>query len=66
MNIQNTKYIKPIVDILQTTKIARKKIKEITQKEGYWDISKKIYLKHGSRKKPLNKEKPFQKKITRL
>ena len=46
----NSKYAKPIIDLLQTTKIARKKIQEITQKEGYWDISKEIYLKHGSRK----------------
>ena len=29
---------------------------EITQKEGYWDISKEVYLKHGSRKKsPTNR-----------
>ena len=44
-------YIKPIVDITKTSKEARKKILEITQKDGYWDLSKKIYLKHGSRKK---------------
>ena len=46
-------YIKPIVDISKTSREAREKIQEITQKEGYWDISKKIYLKHGSRKKTL-------------
>ncbi len=44
-------YIKPIVDIPNSTKKARNKLKEITQKEGYWEISKKIYLKHGSRKR---------------
>ncbi len=58
----NTKYTKPIVDLLQTTKLARKKIKEITQIEGYWDISKGVYLKHGSRRKPLIKRKNFPKK----
>ena len=44
-------YIKPIVDILLTTKIARRKIQEIKYREGYLDISKQIYMKHGSRKK---------------
>ena len=58
----NSKYSKPIIDLLQTTKIARKKIQEITQKEGYWDISKEVYLKHGSRRKPLIKRKNFSKK----
>ena len=53
----NSEYIKPIIDLSKTTKIARKKIQEITQKDGYWDISKEIYLKHGSRRKPLNKRK---------
>tara|TARA_B100000886_G_scaffold160591_1_gene109482 strand:+ start:17 stop:418 length:402 start_codon:yes stop_codon:yes gene_type:complete len=47
----NLEYNKPIVDIPKSSKEARKKILEITQKSGYWDISKKIYLKHGSRKK---------------
>ena len=50
-------YIKPIVDIPNSTKKARNKLKEITQKDGYWEISKKIYLKHGSRKrKTINKK----------
>ena len=38
------------------------KIQEITQKDGYWDISKEIYLKHGSRRKPLIKRKNLCKK----
>ena len=58
----NSKYKKPIIDLFQTTKIARKKIQEITQKEGYWDISKEVYLKHGSRRKPFNKKKKDPKK----
>ena len=50
-------YIKPIVDIPNSTKKARNMLKEITQKDGYWEISKKIYLKHGSRKrKTINKK----------
>ena len=44
-------YIKPIIDIPKTSREARKKIQEITKTKGYWDISKKIYLKHGSRKR---------------
>ena len=51
-------YIKPIVDISKTSREAREKIQEITQKKGYWDISKKIYLKHGSRKKTLINKRP--------
>ena len=43
-------YIRPIIDIPNSTKTAKKKIKEIIKKDGYWDISKEIYLKHGSRK----------------
>ena len=59
----NSEYIKPIIDLLKTTKHARKKIQEITQKDGYWDISKGIYKKHGSRRKPINKIKNHPKKI---
>jgi len=44
-------YIRPIIDIPISTKTAKKKIQEITKKDGYWDISKEIYLKHGSRKR---------------
>ena len=33
-------------------------MQEITQKKGYWDISKKIYLKHGSRKKTVINKRP--------
>jgi len=51
-------YIKPIVDISKTSREAREKIQEITQKKGYWDISKKIYLKHGSRKKTEINKRP--------
>ena len=51
-------YIKPIVDISKTSREAREKIQEITQKKGYWDISKEIYLKHGSRKKTAINKRP--------
>ena len=58
-------YIKPIIDIPNSTNTARKKIQEITKKDGYWDISKEIYLKHGSRKrltKNINNKKIVSKK----
>ena len=48
--LKNTNYLKPITNILESTREARKKISIITKKEGYWEISKKIYIKHGSRK----------------
>ena len=57
-------YIKPIIDIPNSTKTARNKIQEITKKDGYWDISKEIYLKHGSRKrlrKNINNKKIISK-----
>ena len=62
-------YIRTIIDIPNSTKTAKKKIQEITKKDGYWDISKEIYLKHGSRKrlrkninnkKIVSKEKEIQ------
>ena len=58
-------YIRPIIDIPNSTKTAKKKIEEITKKDGYWDISKEIYLKHGSRKrlrKNINNKKTVFKK----
>ena len=56
-------YVKPIIDILKTTKNARKKIQEIIQKDGYWDISNEIYIKHGSRTKRISKRKNYNKTI---
>ena len=58
----NTYYAKPIVDINLTTKEARSKLFKISQKKDYYEISKSIYLKHGSRKsnfkkKPISKQK---------
>ena len=43
---------------IKSTYRYREKIQEITQKKGYWDISKKIYLKHGSRKKTVINKRP--------
>jgi len=57
-------YIRPIIDIPNSAKTAKKKIQEITKKDGYWDISKEIYLKHGSRKrlrKNINNKKTVSK-----
>ena len=35
----------------------------MTQIDGYWDISKEVYLKHGSRRTSLIKKKNHPKKI---
>ena len=43
-------YINPIVDLKETTNKARDLLHNISLKKGYWDISKLIYEKHGSRK----------------
>ena len=51
-------YVKPIIDISKTSREAREKIQTITQKKGYWEISKKIFLKHGSRKKTAINKRP--------
>ena len=51
-------YSKPIVNIPKTSREARDKIKKITQKDGYWDLSRKIYLKHGSRKRTAMDRRP--------
>ena len=48
-------YNKPIVDLKETSRYARKKLFEITKKDGYWDISKNIYEKHGSRRTNFRK-----------
>ena len=45
----------------RSAKTAKKKIQEIIKKDGYWDISKEIYLKHGSRKR--NRQNINNKKI---
>jgi len=62
-------YIRPIIEIANSTKTAKKKIQEITKKDGYWDISKEIYLKHGSRKslrKNINNKKIVSKEKEKL
>ncbi len=43
-------YVKPIVDLKLSSIYARRSLFQISQKEGYWSISKLIYEKHGSRK----------------
>ena len=54
-NLNKINYNNPIVDIKETSRSARKKLYKITQKEGYWDISKNVYKKHGSRKSNFRK-----------
>ena len=55
--LQITNYLKPIIDIKKTTKEAKDKIKKIMQKEGYYELSKRIYIKHGSRKNSFSNRK---------
>tara|TARA_B100001115_G_C15656207_1_gene316357 strand:- start:281 stop:697 length:417 start_codon:yes stop_codon:yes gene_type:complete len=64
--LKNTNYLKPITNILESTREARKKISQITKKEGYWEISKKIYIKHGSRKSSHRKKIKTSKRKKRL
>ncbi len=55
-NSQTMNYIKPIIDLKLTSRNARKLLFQISLKKEYWNISKRIYEKHGSRK-PTNKRK---------
>ncbi len=48
-------YSNPIVNVKETSRSARRRLHKITQREGYWDISKNIYKKHGSRKSNFRK-----------
>ena len=58
-NSQPINYVKPIVDLKPTSRRARKLLFQISLKKGYWNISKTIYEKHGSRK-PTNKRKTLK------
>ena len=60
-NLNNINYNNPIIDIKDTSRYARKKLSEISKKYGYWDISKTIYEKHGSRKSNFIKSTKFKK-----
>jgi len=55
--LEFTNYFNPIVDYKKTTREARNRIKEITQKEGYSKISSEIYEKHGSRRTSFSNRK---------
>tara|TARA_B100000900_G_scaffold333760_1_gene294934 strand:- start:496 stop:879 length:384 start_codon:yes stop_codon:yes gene_type:complete len=55
-NHKNINYIKPIIDLKLTSKNARKSLHQISLKEGYWNISKIIYEKHGSRKSTFKRK----------
>ena len=57
---QTVNYVKPIIDLKLTSRHARKLLFQISLKKGYWNISKTIYEKHGSRK-PTNKRKTRKK-----
>ena len=55
-NSQTLNYVKPIIDLKITLKEARNSLFQISLKEGYWNISKMIYEKHGSRKSSFKKK----------
>jgi len=55
-NSQKLNYVKPIIDLKITLKEARNSLFQISLKEGYWNISKMIYEKHGSRKSSFKKK----------
>jgi len=55
-NSQTINYVKPIIDLQLTSRDARKSLFQISLKEGYWNISKMIYEKHGSRKASFKKK----------
>tara|TARA_B100000609_G_C16959534_1_gene303226 strand:- start:238 stop:636 length:399 start_codon:yes stop_codon:yes gene_type:complete len=63
-NSQTIKYVKPIVDLKLTSINARKSLAQISLKEGYWNLSKMIYEKHGSRKPTFKKRS--RKKIKKI
>ena len=54
-------YPLPIVDPILSTKTARKKLKEIRNKPGFFDTAKNILEKHGSRKIRKSKLKKSKK-----
>tara|TARA_Y100000589_G_scaffold296202_1_gene303204 strand:- start:518 stop:916 length:399 start_codon:yes stop_codon:yes gene_type:complete len=64
-NSLNINYVKPIIDLKFTSRKARKSLYQISLKEGYWDVSKIIYEKHGSRKSTL-KSKSKKKMIKKV
>ena len=55
-NSQSVNYVKPIIDLKLTSIDARKLLSQISLKEGYWDISRMIYERHGSRKSTFRKK----------
>ena len=60
--IKSINYFQPIVDLQESSRYARKHLYEISRKKCYWDISNKIYLKHGSRKTNKKKVKDINSK----
>ena len=63
-NLNKINYNNPIIDIKETSRSARERLYKITQIEGYWNISKNIYKKHGSRKSNFRKRIKSKKEKT--
>ena len=55
-NPQALNYVKPIIDLNNSSKYARKLLFQISLKEGYSNISKRIYERHGSRKSKFKRK----------
>jgi len=55
-NPQALNYVKPIIDLNNSSKYARKLLFQISLKEGYSNISKRIYERHGSRKSTFKRK----------
>ena len=54
-DLKFTNYLNPIIDLKETTKKAKETLKIISQRKGYYEISKAIYKKHGSRRNSIKK-----------
>ena len=57
LNLKDTNYFSPIINIKKTTTEAKEIIKRISYQEGYDEISEVIYKKHGSRKNSFSKRR---------
>ena len=55
-NSQTLNYVKPIIDLKNSSKEARRLLFQISLKDGYRNISKNIYERHGSRKSTFKRK----------
>ena len=60
-SLEGSNYFNPVISIIESSKKARRKLFEISSKDGYSVISKEIYSKHGSRKSSQFRKKKSRK-----